>query len=664
MNVRLVGGEMLLWSDGPERPGCGAVRELLCRVLPEDGRTLLLGPHPAELVAWLLARPGEVCVLLRSLPDAELLAARHPGLAVHCGRLDGLAGTEPFDAVLALDGFGRLHSAESEPRTWRESLAEVAGLVAPGGILAMATPNDLGIHRFVEAEPADRARTDADWFPPGFDATHPPGHRALLAELTAAGLAPECCYAGFPTAEAPRVLLAVDELESADPVPDAVAVPSCARGFDGRAVLADPTDLARRAFRHGLAGHLAPLWVTVARRGNPAAWQPPAGIVDDGVCAPLPSAVHELVREGDGGWVRRVVQPAPPPPPGPLRRVPGGAAGPVPRGRVLEEVMLDGCVRDDTAAVGAAVTALAAWLDAHAIGGRLPGRLAFATADNVVWDGERLDLVDGGWALDGPVPSRAVLLRALRRFAARLLGTGHHHPWPWHTDPDRLVEALAALGGHTVQPGEPELALSLDARIREATGGGEPPAGEAPPVYRDLLAVRNGLADRLAEAQARIDRLEAALTSRERSLHATREKLEAAREKLEAAREKRRPARAEPRPPGVEARSARGKPRPAGAEPRSARAEPRSARGESRPAGAEPRSARRPGPGRRPPGAGILRRALRFLRRRGGEPAMGRRDGDAASGRRRGGTVAGRRDGDAASGRRDGQARQSTQSRS
>ncbi|GAA2891966.1 hypothetical protein GCM10010517_56400 [Streptosporangium fragile] len=566
VNVRLVGGEMLLWSDGVDRPPCGGVRELLRRAVPEGGRTLLLGPHPAELVAWLLTRPGEVCALLRSLPDAEDLAARHGGLAVHCGRLDGMAGLEPFDAVLALDGFGRLHSAESEPRTWRESLAEVAGLVAPGGILAMATPNELGIQCFVEAEPADRTRTDADWFPPGFDATHPPGPRALLAELAAVGLTAECCYAGFPTAEVPRVLLAVDELESGDPVPDAVAVPSCARGFDGRAVLADPTGLARRAFRHGLAGRLAPVWVTLARRGEPAAWSPPAGIVDDGVCAPLPSAVYELVREGDG-WVRRIVQPAPPPPPGPLRRVPGGAAGPVPRGRVLEEAMLDGCARDDVAAVRAAVTALASWLAAHAADGLLPGRMAFATADNVVWDGERLDLVDGGWALDGPVPLRAVLLRALRRFAVRLLGSGHHHPWPWHTEPDRLAEALATLCGPTVRPGEPELAVALDARIRAALGGGEPPGPETPPTYRELLAVRNGLADRLAEAQARIDRLEATLTSRERALRAARRKLEAARGRRRTTRTERCPA-------------------------------PRAGRGSA--------------------GARIIRRALRFLRRGGG----------------------------------------------
>ena len=86
----------------------------------------MVGPHPQALVDEVVARASAAAVLLRSYPDACALGERHPGLAVHCGRLEAFTGDEPYDLVLALDGLGRTHSAEAPAAAWRESLAALA----------------------------------------------------------------------------------------------------------------------------------------------------------------------------------------------------------------------------------------------------------------------------------------------------------------------------------------------------------------------------------------------------------------------------------------------------------------------------------------------------------------------------------------------------------
>ncbi|MFI9589569.1 hypothetical protein [Nonomuraea sp. NPDC052265] len=540
-NVRLIGGEMLLWSDLSNVAGVtdwrGAALELVGRMIPATGRVLLVGPHPQLLVDDVVGRAAETAVLLRSYPDACALGERHPELAVHCGRLDVFDADEPYELVLALDGLLRTHSAEAPAAAWIESLHALSALVAPGGRLVLGVRNDLGVDRFIEARPADREGGDDQWAPHGFDPSYPSGPGALDGALEAAGLSVERCYAAYPGRQAPRALLAREAL--AFDLPEAVTFPLSARGGD-RMLVADPLRLTRLVFRHRLGEELAPLWLAVATRppspprpaspplddaasaslrtphaegsadepcgefdAPPATWDAegavelPLGLIEEG------AVVHELTRAG-------------------ARRLPDGAERPVPAGRVVEEILVEACAREDTKAVRELLSALAAWLEAD--GGPC------VTADGLVHDGERFAAIVQTAAPAVPPEPRVVLCRILWRFAVRLLAAGHHHPWPWPLEADQLTLTLCGMAGRPCDQGDLDLARKFDAEL------GHPAEQADPPTYRDLLGARDRLADQLTAALARVSRLETKLSYRERELVRARSKLRRTQRKAAAYR--------------------------------------------------------------------------------------------------------------------------------
>ncbi|MFI6183496.1 hypothetical protein ACIA8R_48755 [Nonomuraea sp. NPDC051191] len=537
-NVRLIGGEMLLWSDLSNMAGVtdwrGAALELVGRMIPATGRVLLVGPHPQVLVDDVVGRAGETAVLLRSYPDACTLGERHPELAVHCGRLDVFDADEPYELVLALDGLLRTHSAEAPAAAWIESLHALSALVAPGGRLVLGVRNDLGVDRFIEARPADREGGDDQWAPHGFDPSYPSGPGALDGALEAAGLSVERCYAAYPGRQAPRALLAREAL--AFDLPEAVTFPLSARGGD-RMHVADPLRLTRLVFRHRLGEELAPLWLAVATRpptpesanrsaagrapqaeeagararrpeteGEGAETRQPAaegvvalplGLIEEG------AVVHELTRAG-------------------VRRLPDGEERPVPAGRVVEEILVEACAREDTKTVRELLSALAAWLEAD--GGPC------VTADGLVHDGERFAAIVQTAAPTVPPEPRVVLCRILWRFAVRLLAAGHHHPWPWPLEADQLTLTLCGMAGRPCDPGDLDLARKFDAEL------GHPAEQADPPTYRDLLGARDRLADQLTAALARVSRLETKLSYRERELVRARSKLRRTQRKTAAYR--------------------------------------------------------------------------------------------------------------------------------
>ncbi|MEU1727098.1 hypothetical protein [Nonomuraea sp. NPDC005692] len=514
-NVRLIGGEMLLWSDLSNMAGVtdwrGAALELVTRVIPATGRVLLVGPHPQVLVDDVVDRAGETAVLLRSYPDACALGERHPRLEVHCGRLDLFDADEPYELVLALDGLLRTHSAEAPAAAWIESLHALSALVAPGGRLVLGVRNDLGVDRFIEARPADREGGDDQWAPHGFDPSHPSGPGALDGALEGAGLSVERCYAAYPGRQAPRALLAREAL--AFDLPEAITFPLSAKGGD-RMLVADPLRLTRLVFRHRLGEELAPLWLAVATRppspphppgtestegaeGADGAVELPLGLIEEG------AVVHELTRGG-------------------MRRLPDGAERPVPAGRVVEEILVEACAREDTKAVRELLSALADWLEAD--GGPC------VTADGLVHDGERFAAIVQTAAPAVPPEPRVVLCRVLWRFAVRLLAAGHHHPWPWPLEADQLTLTLCGMAGRPCDQGDLDLARKFDAEL------GHPAEHADPPTYRDLLGARDRLADQLTAALARISRLETKLSYRERELVRARSKLRRTQRKSAAYR--------------------------------------------------------------------------------------------------------------------------------
>ncbi|WP_162794956.1 hypothetical protein, partial [Nonomuraea lactucae] len=477
-NVRLIGGEMLLWSDADDVTDWrGVGLELVRRLVPDDGRVLLAGPHSGSLIGAVAACAASTDLLVRSYPDACALGERHPSLVVHCGRLRALAGEAPYDLVLALDGLGRTHSAEEQPPSWQESFEALAGLVAPGGGLVLAVPNDLGIDRFVEARPPDREGADGHWEPHGFDPSHPGGPGALDTALASAGLEPGRRYAAYPGRATPRALFGRELL--ARDLPEALTVPLSARGGDTMLV-ADPLRLTRLAFRHGLGEPLAPLWLAVATRPAAPPSDPPAPSVDPPAPPSDPPApsVDPAAPSGENGFADLVGPSSAYAGPGawavPLpaglvevgravhevtatttRRLPDGTERPIPRGRIVEELLVEACAREDVRAVRELLAELAAWVED---GGDAP-------ADNLVWDGERFAPITPVPPPSGPVTAQVVLARILWRFAVRLLAAGHHHPWPWPLAADQLALTLCGMAGRPCAEADLDQARKLDAEL-------------------------------------------------------------------------------------------------------------------------------------------------------------------------------------------------------
>ena len=239
-------------------------------------------------------------------------------------------------------------------------------------------------------------------------------------------------------------------------------------------------------------------------------------------------SVLEMDRDSDGRWVRRCVSEATVS--GPVRLDPARSAGPVPGGRLLEELLLSACVRHDLPAARRLLTGYAAWLptvdDGH----------AFATFDNVLLDGGRFAVLDPGRLIDPPAPVDVAAVRAVRRFATTLVTGGYAHPWATARDVDALTQVLAAAAGIELDPDLQAAAVDLEVDVRSATRPGQDRSavldevrrpGVAPPVispdgWREREDLTRRLDADLADARARADWCEAELVRREAELRRAR----------------------------------------------------------------------------------------------------------------------------------------------
>ena len=463
--IRLIGGEMPGWSED-RPPAGGALYGYLADQLPAGASVLVAGPHEHALVEALAARTAVTC-LVRSQPEAERLDAR--GLDVLCGTLTKLTGADRWDAVVALDGVGRLCSVEGPQYDWAECLRALRNALLPGGILLLTVENELGVHRLVDPAAATAARTDDAWRSLGeFDDSQPGSPARLADRLGAEDLAVDWLGAAWPEPGSPTLIATADALRDGPVDALAAAVASAvASAYTNRMALSDPRRLAAAAVRGGIGPELAAAWLVIAHRAPvPAASLPlPPVLLGDG-------PVLEVAPGPEGEWVRRV-----------LREVPGrdhAPAGPLPPGRLLEELLLGACLRHDLPAVRGL---LAGWMAA----------LPDATPDNVVVAGETFS------RLDPSVPARADVLRG---FAATLRTGGYAHPWPAATD---LRTLTAILHGAAGLPGDiPAM-----------------PPGEEPPVLdsrRDHEEQVRSLRRLLADADARAEQYEREIAKRDAEL--------------------------------------------------------------------------------------------------------------------------------------------------
>jgi SAM-dependent methyltransferase len=488
-NLRLIGGEMLAWSD--PRPARGRVLAHFARAAcPPDGRVLVAGPHERGLIEDLASAGAgggaAVTCLLRSYADSATLAEHLPGVQVLCGSLAKLGPDEQFDVIVALDGLHRLTSVEGLNLSWGEALDALLGALRPGGRLLFTLENLLGVHELVRMTPWYADESDEAWTPAGeYDETRPRSLDQLTDRLATAGAPVAATYFGYPLPDAPGLLVRraqrTGEAAQAGRL-DGIVAAACAEGFAGTPVLTDPRQLATSALRAGLGHQLAPLWLVVADRG--AAASPPPDVPEILVTDAGPRAVaYEITAD----WTRRPLGDRPTElAAGPVRREPDRLAGPLPAGRPLEQELLGACLRRDVPAVRRMLGDYARWLAEHRDDqGRLPGDAAFATPAQTAVDGPVFAPLDPSWRLAEPIPYDVALARGLRQFAVTLLTGGYSHPWPTTTDADGLTVILAGMAGHEVTHETVRRAVEVEVEITAAVRGYDEPERAA---YAQWLA--------------------------------------------------------------------------------------------------------------------------------------------------------------------------------
>ncbi|HEY3501781.1 MAG TPA: hypothetical protein VGN37_03205 [Actinocatenispora sp.] len=472
MNPTLTGEAMPAWSDLDGTPGPARGAALAPLVATATGRTLVVGPHDPALLDAVPA--DRLTLLVRGVPDAEALAARYadrPGATVTCGSLAALTADPAYDTVIALDGLGRLSSAEGADLSWGAAFERLVGALAPGGTVLLGVENLLGLHRLV-ALPTPP--TDGGWSPADeYDPTRPAGLPGVREALAAGGLDVTRAYAAFPSPVAPTVLAGTGIL--ADPdlrgYLAAVLAGACAP-LSG--VLTDPARLVTRALRHGAADTLAPAWILSARRPSAAAPSAlparSASPVSSGlpeVCAVGAAGRSDVHRAAGGGWIRRT----------------GGDTSPVPAGPTLADVLLSRVARHEMPAVR---ELLRTWQD---------GDAADVAADGVVVG------PDGGLTALWPAGEPGAALRA---FAATLVRSGLGAAWPAATGPE-LAETLARMAGTD---------------LGQASGHPDSHA------FDELAAERDRLTAELAAARAKARWYEETLSATEGSLREARRTVE------------------------------------------------------------------------------------------------------------------------------------------
>ncbi|MEH1102511.1 class I SAM-dependent methyltransferase [Micromonospora sp. CPCC 205561] len=479
--ITLPGGEMLAWSDlpGQRLAEGGPLAALVARVVPAGARVLLAGPHDPALLDRLAH--AEVTCLLRSHPDGVALADRAARVVV--AGAAGPAPDERFDVVVAGAGLAAVESVEGTPLGWAGVLDRLVAALRPGGTLLLGLDNPLGLHRLVAASPWYAGRDDAAWVVGGvLDAGRPASLEQLRARLEAVGLRPGASFAAYPHPATPTALLDTAALgrHTSSGLFDAVLHGACAGGFGGEPVLQDPARLAVDALYAGRAAELAPGWLVLARRaddppgGERAA--PPVALVQTG---PPGVGVVEVV-DGPDGWRWRAGEPEPRddrlPAPFASRLVayrdPGVLAGPVPDGRLLRTLLLDGCLRRDLETLRRLLRGYARWLagqvDAE---GRLAGPAGLASLDNVVLAGDAYAVLDPSWRAAEPLAVDVVLARGLWRFAAELLTGGYAHPWTSTLDVAGLTVVLGGLAGHDLDRATVAAAVEAEAAVAAALHG-------------------------------------------------------------------------------------------------------------------------------------------------------------------------------------------------
>ncbi|WP_229076164.1 hypothetical protein [Actinoplanes sp. DH11] len=463
-NLRRIGGEMFSWSDrdakrGPAQPSGGLLRYLLAAQAGPGRTVLVAGPHSDELIDVLAGSGASVTWLLRSLVDAEEVAAAYPAVTVLAGTL-GKLEPDQFDLVVAVDGVSRLNSAEGEQMPVGAMLDRLALAVNADGTLILMHDNHFGVHHTVHLGAESRQGSDADWYPTDeLDAGRPASRTELTGRLTDAGLVVEASYAAFPDPAAPAVLIGErilgDTSSPLRPWLGSAVAQAFTTAYRGRPVLSDPRRLAGRALRAGAEDAVACGWLVVATGSEESRFTGHDVLVGDvhgtftyGVNADSdPELLVPLTEPVERAGLRRTGMPA------------VAAAD----GYLLEDRLLELCAANDVRRLRQEVIQFEEWIRDQARDGMLSGRVAVADVSDVLITRDGPVVLSVRWEPTEPVPVGTALVRSLWQFAVRLITGARPHPWPITSSAMDLTTILLGMAGRGVT--EPELRTAVDLQV-------------------------------------------------------------------------------------------------------------------------------------------------------------------------------------------------------
>jgi hypothetical protein len=174
----VVSGDMYDWSDiaGPRALPRGPVlTRFAVATATGASHLLVVGPHDLDLLDAVVGRAATTTVVLRTHSDAKLVSERYAtgSVDVVCGDLRAWTPDRPVDAVLALDGLGRVATIDATPADWRAISEHLAGLAARGSRLALVVPNPGSPLAQLRTVTPEASNEDADWSFPIHDRGNP-----------------------------------------------------------------------------------------------------------------------------------------------------------------------------------------------------------------------------------------------------------------------------------------------------------------------------------------------------------------------------------------------------------------------------------------------------------------------------------------------------------
>jgi hypothetical protein len=536
--VEVVSGEMQPWSDygGKRRPVQGPVlRALLNDVLPEQARTLILGPHGADLVEAIVAIASETTLLVRSVSDAiELSEQFGDGLQVVTGALDGLVAADKpaFDVVVAADGLDRVLGYDSDDLVWSQRLAAVAAVASPQATLVLGLENEFSLTNLLDRRPAGERHADDEWRPLHDDPSRPVSTDQLAGSLARLGFESSVAYAAFSVEETVFALVTAEVAAAARPgqLPARLAVEALEASAVAVPLLAPIADGAESAARAGLLG------------ATPSGWIAVTGSVKHAVYAQTPGHPAVLTADAaDNGWAVAVTAGTADTSSAELRFDAAAVPSIVPGGVTAETLLFRLAAAEDVPGFRDLAARLGDWARSQT------GSQTLLRWDDVVVDGDSFALGASPWQTVAEESTKDLLAAAWQRLHDRLIGGQRRHPWPPWMVGDDLVSAWLAMSGieapkqvPATNPDTPSASVAHIARGKAlanalATMVGIPAVASQTPDVRTALAEAERAKKESFEMAGQIFGLERTLGFRDKALKTRETRIREMRAQLAAA---------------------------------------------------------------------------------------------------------------------------------